>query len=214
MTDMKAPDIPTQPAPEQSTNPPADPSVAATTPQPEPAPQSAELATQSAEPAPQSAEQAPAVQPTEAGTDSLQNQVQKIQEKTNQLHQKFNTLPDSKKKIIIYAGMFLLGLVLGGIFFGGSDNQEAPVVKGLQGVVGNSDIKTPLKRCGMVSLNDACVFYVMNNFSHEKQAKDFFPSVSDLTQRPLSLITSENIHYQTQRIKPGYFAEIKIPTKR
>lgn len=200
MTDMKAPDIPTQPAPEQPANPPADPSVAATTPQPEPPPQSAE--------------QAPAVQPTEAGTDSLQNQVQKIQEKTNQLHQKFNTLPDSKKKIIIYAGMFLLGLVFGGIFFGGSDNQEAPVVKGLQGVVGNTDIKTPLKRCGMVSLNDACVFYVMNNFSHEKQAKDFFQTVSDLTQRPLSLITSENIHYQTQRIKPGYFAEIKIPTKR
>ncbi len=202
MIDMKAPSIPSQPDAVSQT-----PVVegGATTPN---------NPVEPTDTTGQSAQTAPVSQPDSNTNKSVQEQMQKIQEKTNQLHQQFNALPDSKKKLIVYALIFLAGLIFGGIFLGGSDSSEAPVVKGLQGVVSNTDIREPLKRCGMVSMNDACVLYVMNNFSYEKQAKDFFDTVSNLMQRPLSLVTSENIHYQTQRIKPGYFAEIKIPARR
>lgn len=161
-------------------------------------------------------EQSSAVQEENAASSAIQNNVQKLREKTDELHQQFSQLPESKRNVIIYLAVFVIGLLLGWLLFGGSCDQPAPTPKGLSGVITNSDIKPQekLKRCGLVSPSSPCVLYVMNHFTHEKLAKDFFETAVRLTGRPEYLIKSDNVLYGTMRIPPGYFAEIKIPMQR
>ena len=80
----------------------------------------------------------------------------------------------SKPMLIIVAAVFVVGVLLGALLFGGGET-PAPVVQGLQGVVRNPDITQPLKRCGReTEASSACVLYVMNHATYEKLARDFF----------------------------------------
>lgn len=135
-------------------------------------------------------------------------------EKVNSFKEKFKALPTTKQQVIVLAGAFLFGLLVGAVMFSGGD--EVPVVAPakLQGVISNPDIKENLKRCGQVSPSSPCVLYVMNSYDYEKLAKDFFETAVALTRRKDFVISMDNVHYGTMRIPPGYFAQIKIPALR
>lgn len=203
MTDFKAPPPPGGfvPAP----TPPAAP-----TPQPKPA----------VNPVPTGMPEAPVESPASApNTTSEQTQTaekmnatfDKLQEQKEKVVNKFNALPTNKRQVIIAAGIFVIGLLMGAIMFGGSDEAPAQVPKGLQGIVSNPDIKEPLKRCGQVEASAPCVLYVMNNYTYEKLAQDFFELAVSVTGRKDRVIRMDNVRYGTIRIPPGYFAQIKIP---
>jgi len=145
---------------------------------------------------------------------ALQENIQKLRAKTDELHQQFSALPDSKRNLIIYLGVFMVGLLLGWLFFGGSCPQNSVAPRGLTGVVTNPDMKTKLSRCGTVASSEACVLYVMNSYTYDKLVEDFYETAVALTQRPDFLIKSDNVRYGKTHIPPGYFAEIKIPMKR
>ena len=208
MTEFKAPPIPPAPANGGQEVPASTPEMVQ-----EPAP---------ASPAPGITEQAPvapAAEPSPAQSsspngDAFQDNMQKLQEKTSELHQQFNALPDNKKHIILYIVVFFVGLLLGGLMFHGGSSASEPITKELSGVVPNPDIKEKLKRCGMVSPSSPCVLYVMNSYDYEKMAEDFFETAVALTKRTDFLIRSDNVRYSKMRIPPGYFAVIKIPLKR
>ena len=130
------------------------------------------------------------------------------------LKERFNALPSGKRNIIVAAGIFVVGLLMGAILFGGSSDE--PVVqapRGLQGVVLNPDIKEneQLKRCGQVDPSSPCVLYIMNSYTYDKMAKDFFETAVAVTRRKDLVIQMDNVRYAQMRIPPGYFAQIKIP---
>ena len=127
------------------------------------------------------------------------------------LAERFNALPGNKKQVVVAAGIFAIGLMMGGIMFGGSDEVAQPVPQGLQGVISNPDIKEPLKRCGQVEASSPCVLYIMNSYTYEKLAQDFFETAVSVTRRKDLVIRMDNVRYATMRIPPGYFAQIKIP---
>lgn len=135
----------------------------------------------------------------------------RLQSQKEMLMGKFNQLPSNKKQVLLAAGIFVIGLLLGAIMFGGSCDPVAPAPKGLQGVVSNPDIKTDLKRCGLVEASSPCVLYVMNSYTYEKLAEDFFETAVSVTRRKDLVIRMDNVRYATMRIPPGYFAQIKIP---
>ena len=203
MTDFKAP-----PPPGGFVQVPTPP--AAPTPQPKPA----------VNPVPTGMPEAPVESPASApNTTSEQNQTaekmnatfDKLQEQKEKVVNKFNALPTNKRQVIIAAGIFVIGLLMGAIMFGGSDEAPAQAPKGLQGIVSNPDIKEPLKRCGQVEASAPCVLYVMNNYTYEKLAQDFFELAVSVTGRKDRVIRMDNVRYGTIRIPPGYFAQIKIP---
>ena len=153
---------------------------------------------------------------SEQASDAFQTNIQKLKDKTDELQQKFSALPDSKRNLLIYLGVFVAGLFLGWLFFGGTPDckQKTATPQDLPGKVANPDIKEKLKRCGLVSPSSPCVLYVMNHYNYEKLAKDFFETAVAVTGRPKYLIGSENVRYGSMHIPPGYFAEIKIPMQR
>ena len=157
----------------------------------------------------------PAAAPVEESpTNTSGNQnpaLNKFYEQKEKVMAKFNELPNNKKQVIILAGAFLIGLLMGAIMFGGDSEPAAPAPTGLQGVVSNPDIKEPLKRCGQVEASSPCVLYVMNNYTYEKLAEDFFETAVSVTRRKDQVIRMDNVRYTTMRIPPGYFAQIKIP---
>ena len=101
------------------------------------------------------------------------------------------------------------GFSFGKLFRADSAEQKEPPQR-LQGSIANPDVKGE-KRCGVAAPSEPCVLYIMNHFSYDKMAQDFFDTAVTLTKRPSYLIKVENIHYVTYRIPPGYFVEIKIP---
>ncbi len=136
---------------------------------------------------------------------------EKFQEQKNKFVGRFNELPSNKRQVLIAVGIFVIGLLIGAIMFGGSDEVATPAPQGLQGVVSNPDIRGPLKRCGQVEASSACVLYVMNSYTYEKLAEDFFETAVKVTGRKDLVIRMDNVRYATMRIPPGYFAQIKIP---
>jgi len=209
MTDFKAPPPPGGFAP--APTPPAAPA-----PQPEPvaAPELAPVAEEPAAPAEPVAEPVEEVAAPEAAPaeQSKTNAVLgKFQAQKEKIMEKFNALPGNKRQVVVAAGVFVIGLLMGTIMFGGSSDAPAPAPKGLQGVVSNPDIKEPLKRCGQVEASSPCVLYVMNSYTYEKLAEDFFETAVAVTRRKDLVIRMDNVRYAAMRIPPGYFAQIKIP---
>ena len=149
----------------------------------------------------------PAVRPMSA-KDKAMNA---FQEQKDRVVGKFNALPSNKRQIILAALIFVAGLLIGPLLFGGSDEPVEQAPRGLQGVVSNPDIKEPLKRCGQVEASSPCVLYVMNSYTYEKLAEDFFETAVSVTRRKDLVIRMDNVRYATMRIPPGYFAQIKIP---
>ena len=118
----------------------------------------------------------------------------------------------TKTMCLLFAGMLGIGLVLGGMMFGGGSPQR-PVSNGLQGVVRNPDIRADegLKRCGLVSETSPCIVYIMNHSRNDKRAKEFFDEAVKLTGRQRYLIEIENRQYLNMPIERGQIAQIKIP---
>ena len=103
------------------------------------------------------------------------------------------------------------GLLLGAMFFGGTSK---PVQQGLIGVVKNTDITQPLRRCGLIDKGQACVLYIVNHTRYDKTVEDYFKQAQDLTGVPLYSIQMANPRYAKRIVRPGYFAEIHIPRVR
>ena len=110
----------------------------------------------------------------------------------------------------IFGGILILGMILGGIFFGGSSS--APVQNsGLQGIIKNPDITTRMRRCGTTDNTSACILYIVNHTRYDRLAESFFDDAVKLTGRQKYLISIENPQYAKMKIPPGYFVEVKIP---
>ena len=212
MTDFKAPP---PPGGFGSPQPPQPQPAAAPTPVAAPVP---ETPVPPAVETPVPEQEAPVAEPvatpadTSTATNSTANAtLNKLQEQKDMVMGKFNALPSNKKQVVIAIGVFIIGLLMGAIMFGGSGEPTAPAPKGLQGIVANPDIKEPLKRCGQVEASNPCVLYVMNNYTYEKLAEDFFETAVAVTGRKDRVIRMDNVRYATMRIPAGYFAQIKIP---
>ncbi len=122
----------------------------------------------------------------------------------------------SKKTLIALGGVFVLGLLMGSVFFAGGGKSSAPQQKcaGLTQIVANPDIKKQLKKCGQTEKSDQCVLYLMNNYTYEKLGEDFFELAASLTGRQEYVIRLDNSAHANMMIPPGYFAQIKIPPLR
>lgn len=115
---------------------------------------------------------------------------------------------------LIMAGVLLFGIIFGSIFFGGSGDSSPKKSGGLQGVVRNMDLDVMLPRCGTVERGQACILYLMNSSRYDKTAEDFFDEAVRLMEVSRYSISMVNTRYAKQLIRPGYFAQIKIPNVR
>ncbi len=112
---------------------------------------------------------------------------------------------------IVAVLIFVVGIMLGAVMFGGSSK---PVQQGLHGVVKNTDIRSNLPRCGRTDRGQACILYIMNSTRYDQIAESFFEEALRLTEVPIYSISMANPKYAKRRIPPGHFAEIHIPKVR
>ncbi len=198
-----------QPVAQPTAQPVAQP-TAQTAPQP--------MAQSTAQPAAQ-----PVTQPTSQPVAQPTSTVQPTTPHTAPTHPHAQTtfaqdfkLPDSvltsKSITTLLGAACFLGLLLGGMIFGGGEPVKK--VTGLQGVVRNTDITAPLPRCGRTDRGRSCILYVVNHTRYDKIAEDFFDDAVLLTEIQKYSISMANPKYAKTRIPPGYFAEIKIPDIR
>jgi len=84
--------------------------------------------------------------------------------------------------------------------------------RGLDGIVFNPDVPAGKSRCGLVEPHQGCVLYIMNPKNQEVTGKDFYTTAAKWTGRERYLIDTSNMHYASTRIKPGYIAQIYVPS--
>ena len=113
----------------------------------------------------------------------------------------------------ILVGVFLLGILFGVLLSWGGNNTSFKRACVLRYVL-NPNIQENLHTCGQVPKTEPCALYIMNHTGSEKLVVDFIAEASRLTNTPVHLILSNNPTYINQRIVPGYFAQIKIPSLR
>jgi len=109
--------------------------------------------------------------------------------------------------------LMLIAVMVGGIFV----HMLSPAPKDqanrtLDGIVFNQDVPPGKSRCGLVEPHQGCILYIMNPKNQEVSGKDFFTTAAKWTGRERYLIDTSNIHYAGTRIKPGYIAQIYIPS--
>ena len=90
--------------------------------------------------------------------------------------------------------------------------QQNATCRGLDGIVANPDVPAGKNRCGLVEPHQGCVLYIMNSKNQEVTGKDFYNIAAKWTNREPYLINTNNMHYSSVRIKPGYIAQIYIPS--
>lgn len=112
-----------------------------------------------------------------------------------------------KKLILTAVGCFVIGILLGGIFF----SSKAEEKQGLEGVVLNDDVPQGRARCGLTEASQACIFYIMNWYKQELTGRDFYKLAAQLTGREEYMIETENLRYATVKIKPGAIVQLNIP---
>ena len=112
-----------------------------------------------------------------------------------------------KRLILTAVGCFVIGILLGGIFF----SSKAEEKQGLEGVVLNSDVPQGRARCGLTESSQACIFYIMNWYKQELTGRDFYKLAAQLTGREEYMIETENLRYSTVKIKPGAIVQLNIP---
>lgn len=120
----------------------------------------------------------------------------------------------SNGKTYFFIGVFcfIIGLICGSLFLG---EEKTTVIEGLQGVVSNPDLaRQKLPRCGQVEKGRACVLYILNHSQFDRMAESFFENAVALTEVPKYPIMMANPQYAKKLIRPGYIAEIKVPTTR
>ena len=91
-------------------------------------------------------------------------------------------------------------------------SQQGTACRGLDGIVTNPDVPAGKSRCGLVEPHQACVLYIMNSKNHEVTGKDFYNIAAKWTNREPYLINTSNMKYSSTPIKPGYIAQIYIPS--
>lgn len=111
----------------------------------------------------------------------------------------------------IAAGILFVGMLFGCVM--------APTEKvkqvGLDGVVSNPYFQEhPVYRCGVVEADKACVLYIMNAKGYDQLGKDFFVQAANITGVPEYTIRINNVTYAEKLIRPGYIAQIYIPSRR
>ena len=106
--------------------------------------------------------------------------------------------------------ILFVGVLMGTIFFGGGE--QDCVQQGLRGVIRNPGVKGKVYRCGVVPKTENCIFYVMNGSLTDKKVREFYQQVSDLTGVPKYTIDLGNVEYASSVIKPGFIAEIFVPS--
>lgn len=126
----------------------------------------------------------------------------------------FPRMLQTKIVALILGGLFVFGMIVGALMFGGSSTQSPQQQSGLTGVITNPDIKERLYRCGQVDKGEACVLYIVNHTRYDRIAEDFFDEAVKLTEAQRYSIAMVNPKYAKTRIPPGYFAQIKIPNVR
>ena len=120
-------------------------------------------------------------------------------------------LTNPKGLAVVCVFVLIVGLMLGGMLFGGS---SAPVQQGLGGVTRNPDITQSYPRCGVVAKGYACILYIMNTTRYDRLAESFFDDAKKLTEAPRQNIAWANSKYAKTVIKPGHFVQILIPNLR
>ncbi len=149
----------------------------------------------------------------------LNNDFQPQHQPTEQPYHEFSFLSfipekyrDKKYFLIAIIAIFLIGLIFGGIFFGGSSSNTKST--GLAGVVANMEVPAGRPRCGMVEYGQGCVLYIVNAQRREINAKELYTLAAQMTKVPVYLIETGNLRYNNTLIKPGYIAQINIQPTR
>lgn len=109
--------------------------------------------------------------------------------------------------------MLVIAALFGGIFsYMMAPAPQTQANRGLDGIVFNPDVPSGRSRCGLVEPHQGCVLYIMNPKNQEVTGKDFYATAAKWTGRERYLIETSNMHYGSTRIKPGYIAQINIPS--
>lgn len=130
----------------------------------------------------------------------------------NELYRPQETVKDVIQNKNVLMLMFIAGMV--GLLFGymsSSPKTHSVSGRGLEGVVFNPDVPKGRSRCGLVSYQQPCVLYIMNPKTQDVNGKDFYATAAKWTGREPYMIEVNNMHYGSQRIKPGNIAAINIP---
>ena len=116
-----------------------------------------------------------------------------------------------RNALIVILMVLVVGMFMGIFFFGGSGQK---VVQGLQGVVPNPEVKgrSAIYRCGTVERTRECILFLMNASRSDKEVREFYQQASDITGVPKYSIELVNVQYASHRIRPGYIAQIYIPS--
>ncbi len=167
---------------------------------------------------------APSMPNTQEQSQSLEEEQVKNEKNNNQMfaqkQQILNRLNDLKEKMINYFWYSFAGLFFVGAFFGcvmsGSEQptQQQQPKSGLSArVIRNAENKGRLAICGSSTIQtQGCIFYILNAKGYDCVAEDFFRDIAKETQRPEFIIRRANVTYAKTIIKPGYFAEIIVPS--
>lgn len=109
--------------------------------------------------------------------------------------------------------MLLIATMIGAILaYMMAPSQQTQACRGLDGIVTNPDVPAGKSRCGLVEPHQGCVLYIMNPKNQEVTGKDFYNTAAKWTNREPYLINTSNMHYSSTRIKPGYIAQIYVPS--
>ncbi|MBR1600198.1 MAG: hypothetical protein IJ677_01315 [Alphaproteobacteria bacterium] len=109
--------------------------------------------------------------------------------------------------------MLIIAAMIGAIFsYMLTPTQQTQASRGLDGIVFNPDVPAGKSRCGLVEPHQGCVLYIMNPKNQEVTGKDFYTTAAKWTGRERYLIDTSNMHYASTRIKPGYIAQIYVPS--
>jgi len=118
-------------------------------------------------------------------------------------------LMQNKNVLMLMFIACMVGLLFG--YMSSSPKSGSVSGRGLEGVVFNPDVPKGRSRCGLVSYPQPCVLYIMNPKTQDVSGKDFYATAAKWTGREPYMIEVNNMHYGSQRIKPGNIAAINIP---
>jgi len=128
--------------------------------------------------------------------------------------EKFN-IPEKflkvKSVIALLCCCLIVGVVIGAVLFSSDDNSGKQQQFTIGYIVQNPDVPANRGRCGAVELSRGCVLYIQNAERRERDAKDFYPLVEQLSGLNRFQIETANMRYAHRSIKPGYIAQFNIP---
>ncbi len=206
MTDpvFQAPGIPTPPV----NDPKAEPTQPVSSVPSQPVAQPQPVANETVPPA-QSAQQQPVENTPASSVNNLKAKLAKID--VQQLREKIQSY-----LWYVLGGCFILGMMFGCSMGGGESKPVQQKTSGMERyIVANSDIPKKVRICGMSNLQtESCRYYVLNSYSYDKRAEDFFKLVQDQVKKDEYYIRQVNPIYAQQIIHPGYFAEILVPATK